>query len=137
MARVYLKSGALASRQPEAHRKQQVDWAIQYLYAMLWNEIPKRKRGALTWRKTMQSELETINISREEAQQAAQDRRRDGDLKSKPYVLTGTKRDMLSKLSYIFTKIGSDHHQLKCTKVTEYKLKINNILKLSHIINNI
>ncbi len=37
----------------------------------------------------MQAELETINISREEAQQAAQDRQRDEDLTSKPYVLTG------------------------------------------------
>lgn len=136
MTRVYLKSGTLASHQPEV-QQQQVDWEIQYLHAMHWNEIPKRKRGALTWRKTMQAELETINISREEAQQAAQDRQRDGDLKSKPCVPSGTKRDMLSKLSYMFTKIGSGHFQPKCTKITEYKLKINTILKLSHIINNI
>lgn len=137
MARVHLKSGTLASHQPKACRKQQVDWAIQNLHAMLWNEIPKRKSGALTWRKAMQAELDTINISREEAQQASQDRQRDGDLKSKTYVPIGTKRDLLSKLSYMFTKMGSDHLQTKCMKFTEYKLKINTILKLSHVFNNI
>lgn len=85
----------------------------------------------------MQAELDTIKISREEAQQASQDRQRDGDLKSKTYVPIGTKRDLLSKLSYMFTKMGSDHLQTKCMKFTEYKLKINTILKLSHVFNNI
>ncbi len=75
----------------------------------------------------MQAELETINISQGEAQQASH------TLKSKPYVLL----DHEGYVKQAKLHVHQNCLQSKCTKVTEYKLKINTILKLSHKINNI